>query len=142
MITNLADYFRPEQEIYLDSITYNRIEKANTPITGEISLVCQDNIQASLNDSGVKIIITRSLNFTPSVLFCLAVTFGMNLKFNEKKDDINWADINLAEEFQEHGAFATVQLLSRISLLIGQITSSFGQPLILPAIPAGNIQPK
>ena len=57
------------------------------------------------------------------------------MKFNERKSEYEWSEINLAEEFGENGDFVITQLMSRISLLIGQITSSFGQPpLILPAV--------
>ena len=42
-------------------------------------------------------------------------------------------NINLADEFRKNGDFVTIQLMSRITLLIAEITSSFGQqPLILP----------
>ena len=71
--------------------------------------------------------------FDPEKIFALSVSFGMDLKFNERKGEHDWQNVNLAEEFRENGDFVTAQLMSRISLLIGQITSSFGQqPLILP----------
>lgn len=65
----------------------------------------------------------------------LSVSFGAELKFNNRKSEQDWMKINLAEEFMQNGDFVTTQLMSRISLLIGQITSSFGQqPLILPTM--------
>ena len=51
----------------------------------------------------------------------------------ERKEEYDWDKINLAEEFRENGEFVLGNLMSRISLLIAEITSSFGQiPLILP----------
>ena len=132
MICNLQEYFTPEQEIFLDSINYRRIEDSGNEREQEVALLCQDNVKASVNDKGVRIIVTRSLVFEPEKIFVLSVSFGAELKFNSRKSEQDWMKINLAEEFRQNGDFVTTQLMSRISLLIGQITSSFGQqPLIL-----------
>ena len=135
MIRNLSEYFKPELEIFLDTVSYKRIENVNDKCEQELSLLCQDNLKAMLSEDGVRIIVTRTLMFEPEALFALNVSFGADLKFNERKVEHEWTEINLAEEFGENGDFVTGQLMSRISLLIGQITSSFGQqPLILPSI--------
>lgn len=133
MITNLADYFNPEQEIFLEGINYKRLENINSLSSKEISLLCQDTVNASSNQQTLRILITRTISVEPKMLFELSITFGAILTFNENSRDIDWEKINLAEELKENGAFITNQLVSRISLLIGQITSSFGQqPLLLP----------
>lgn len=135
MICNLQEYFKPEQEIFLDTINYRRIENSGNELEQEVALLCQDNIKASVNGEGVRIIVTRSLVFEPEKIFVLSVSFGAELKFNNRKSEQDWMKINLAEEFMQNGDFVTTQLMSRISLLIGQITSSFGQqPLILPTM--------
>lgn len=134
MIANLQEYFRPEIGIFLDAVEYKRIEEPNTEVKTEIAILCQDNVNASLNEDGVRILITRHVKFDPEKIFTLSVTFGADLKFTDRKLDYNWKDINLNEEFMENGDFVTSQLVSRISLIIGEITSSFGQqPLLLPA---------
>ena len=132
MISNLADYFVPEQEFYLDKVSYNRIDK--TESIREYSLNCTDNIEAEANEDTVKLTVSRLLKFAPEEIFELSVSFGAILKFNgEKKDDYDWTKINLAEEFRENGQFVLGNLVNRISLLIAEITSSFGQsPIILP----------
>ena len=135
MIKNLQEYFCPEISIFLDIVNYKRIEEHNKEIKQEISLLCQDNVNASVNEDGVRIIVTRSIIFDPNKLFTLSVSFGADLKFSDRKSEHEWKNINLAEEFLENGDFVTTQLMSRISLVIGEITSSFGQqPLILPTI--------
>lgn len=132
MIDNLSSYFIPEMEIFLDSTNYSRIENGKCD-NAELSLLCQDNVNVTLNANSVRIIITRVLKFDPEILFSLSVSFGAVLKFNDKKNEIDWKSLNLAEEFRENGNFVTSQLMSRISLLIGQITSFLGQsPLMLP----------
>ena len=135
MIRNLSEYFKPELEIFLDTVSYKRIENLNNKCEQELSLLCQDNLKVMTNEDGVRIIVTRTLMFEPEELFALNVSFGADLKFNERKAEHEWTEINLAEEFGENGDFVTAQLMSRISLLIGQITASFGQqPLILPSV--------
>ena len=133
MINNLANYFNPEMEIFLDSVNYTRIKDGAPPVKSDISLLYRDNINVTLIESGILIVISRSLTFDPKTIFELSVSFGAVLKFNENKDEVDWRNLNLAEEFRENGDFITVHLISRIDLLIGQITSSFGQqPIILP----------
>ena len=135
MIKNLSEYFKPELEIFLDTVSYKRIENLDNKTEQELLLLCQDNLKALTQEDGIRIIVTRTLTFDPEALFVLNVSFGADLKFNERKVEHEWTEINLAEEFGENGDFVTGQLMSRISLLIGQITSSFGQPpLILPAV--------
>lgn len=133
MIKNLYEYFLPEQEFYLQNIEYNRIETLAKKM--DFSLNCSDSITVEVLDNiGVKIIVTRSLSFEPNKIFQLSIAFGANLKFNpEKYEEYQWNGINLAEEFRNNGDFVIGNLMSRISLLIAQITSSFGQqPLVLP----------
>ncbi len=132
MIRNLADYFESGQEYYLDKVVYDRIE---TPIADqEFTLNCTENLFAVLDGDTVRLTVQRALSFDPKGIFGLSVSFGAILRFNEsKKNEIDWNTINLAEEFKQNGEFATTNLISRISLLIATMTSSFGQqPIILP----------
>lgn len=141
MISNLSDYFLPEQEIYLQSIYYNKLDMDTKSV--EYSLNCTDNIQADVNDvEGVRLTITRTLELDPKGIFELSVAFGAALYFvEEKKEEYDWHRVNLAEEFKNNGGFVTDNLLNRITLQIAQITSSFGQtPLILPPMIANDIE--
>ena len=131
MIQNLADCFASEQEFYLDKITYNRIDKSNEP--KEYLLNCTDNIDVEVNKDIVKLTVNRVLQFEPREIFELSISFGAILKFKkEKKEAYDWQKINLEEEFRENGEFVLGNLMQRISLLVAEITSSYGQsPLIL-----------
>lgn len=136
MIENLEKYFLPEQTFYLHNINYNRIEAPSV----ERQLNCIDNINVEVNDTdGVKLILTRTLKFDPEGVFELSVSFGAILKFDKDvKNEINWHEINAAEEFRANGDFVLRNLLDRISLLIAEVTSSFGQsPIIVPPVIAG-----
>lgn len=132
MIKNLEEYFLPEQTYFLNSVNYKILDNASQD--GEIK--CIDNINTNVTDDGVRVIFTRTLKFTPESIFELSVSFGTILKFNEKnKDEIKWNDISLAKEFKDNGAFVLQNLLNRTSLLIAEITASFGQiPIIIPPI--------
>lgn len=131
MIKNLMEYFQPEQEFYLQNISYNRLEKSEQE---NHSLNCLDNIQVEKKGNKVRITVTRSLEFDPEEFFNLNISFGAVLKFAEEREkEYDWSKINLAEEFKNNGEFVTGNLMSRISLLTAQITSSFGQqPIVLP----------
>lgn len=132
---NLGQYFMNEHQIYLNGINFEKFDAIPQPENGEITLNCADNITSTVKDNeGVQIILTRKLTFMPEQLFGLEISFGADLKFDkEKAKEINWREINLADEFRDNGEFIISNLLSRISLLVAQITSSFGHtPLIIP----------
>lgn len=131
MISNLAEYFENEQEFYLDKVLYNRIDKKLQE--EEHSLNCFDNIEVEVSGDVVKVTVMRSLKFEPEEIFELSVSYGAILKIKKEKEmDYNWNQIDLAEEFRMNGQFVLGNLMNRMSLLIAEITSSFGQaPLIL-----------
>lgn len=133
MINNLETYFLPEKDIYLENISYEKIGIFSD--NKEYSLSCADSIKVNVNNrESVSVTVVRKLEFEPKDIFSLTVSYGALLKFDpEKVDEYNWHEINLADEFRENGDFITANLMSRITLQIAQITSSFGEmPLILP----------
>lgn len=132
-MNNLSDYFENEQEFYLDSITYSRIEH-NTNKT-EVKLICNDTIQANRSgDENVIVTVKRDIRFDPEILFKLSISYGVILHLiPEKKGEISWDELDLSVEFRDNGSFATANVFNKISLLIGEITGSFGQsPMIIP----------
>ena len=134
MISNLEDYFEDELRFYLDKVSYNRIDKKGQ--AEEYSLKCIDNIEAVVEEGTVRLTVKRILKFEPEEIFELLVSYGAILKIKEeKKKDHDWEKIDLAGEFRENGQFVLENLMSRISLLIAEITSSYGQPpIILPPV--------
>ena len=134
MINNFSGYFENKHDIFLEDISYSRLE---TNITTDCSLNCTDNINAQLiENQGIKLVVTRALEFEPESIFSMKVSFGAKLYFKEDKmKAFDWSQLNLAEEFRENGDFVINELMSRITLMIAQITASFGQvPLILPPL--------
>ena len=140
MITNLSTYFLPEQNIFLHEINYSRIEEVQQYVREERLLNCSDHIEVRISgDEMVRIIVTRELFFDPQELFRLSVSFGADLKIDPQKNgEYKWDEINLAEEFKENGDFVTGNLMARITLMIAEITSAYGQqPIILQPEIAG-----
>lgn len=135
MIRNLSEFFEPEVDIFLDTVNYKRIESIETGGDCSQLMLCQDNLKAVVCEGNVRIVVTRRILFEPEGIFDLTVSFGADLSFNERKAEYDWSKINLTEEFRENGDFIIGQLMSRLSMLIGSITSSYGQPpLLLPAL--------
>lgn len=137
MIDNLSSYFRPEHQFYLHSINFKKIEdNQQLPAdTKNIELSCSDNLTVNTdpNYDVVNLFVTRTLSFKPDILFHASVTFGAILKFNDRKHEIDWKSVDLSNEFLYNGQFVTSNLMARITLLMGEITSSTGQtPLFLP----------
>ena len=132
MIKNLADYFMPGQKYYLDEIAYKRIEKSSG--INEYTLCCKDDIKVDSCEENIKLTVTRSLRFDPEEVFELSISFGAILEYNkDKKTEMDWENINLADEFRENGQFVLNNLMSRIALLVANITSTGGQlPIIVP----------
>ena len=132
-LKNLSDYFKDEQECFLEYANYEIIKESEEQ--EEYELDCSDKILVDVEkDNGVKVTLERSLYFNPESLFKAKVVFVALLEFREeRKDELDWDKINLAQEFLNNGEFVLRGLTSRASILISQITSSCGQmPIITP----------
>lgn len=137
MIDNLSSYFLSEHQFYLHQINYEKVESDQIkPInTDSIELSCSDNLSVHVNPENdtVNLFVTRTLSFKPDILFHASVTYGAILRFNDKKSEIDFEKVDLSKEFLNNGQFVTANLMARITLLLGEITSSTGQtPLFLP----------
>lgn len=136
---DFAKYFDLDHEVYLESINYKKLD--DIEVEDKLALDCIDNIKADIiNEDQVKIIFIRSLKFDPECLFELKVAFGAVFNLNkEYKEEVEWSKIDLSEELRKSGDNVLGEIISRVSLQIAEITSSFGQsPIITPPIVAGN----
>lgn len=127
---DLNGIFEDETVIFLDNINFDLLD---TPeIYEESDIVFTDSVNAEIiDDETVRVIFTRDMNFMPTGLYTLSVSFGqlMHIK-REHVGKIDWEHINLAEEFHTTPDYLS-DIVSRTALLIAQITSSFGQPPII-----------
>lgn len=131
MISNINDYFESDYEFYLDKVSY--IHKQKTSSTDEYSLNCNDRLEAKeISDEKLQVSVSRSLVFDPDDLYSISVTFVAVLKYNmAKKDELKNLSDDLSRDLLAHGQFFMSNIMARISLLISEITSSYGQPGVI-----------
>lgn len=133
-MNEFVSYFENEQEFYLEDISFKRLDNSedNSEDVGEYALYCKDDLSVFRNNNIVKVKISRNLKCIPEALFELTVSFGATLKLNDKGLTKEWTEDDLKKEFCKNGQFVTSNLMNRISLLIAEITSSFGQtPMVI-----------
>lgn len=132
MIERFVDYFQPEHEISLENIEYNRSIPTIQKQAHQMTCTDKLSVKLDLENNGIGLLLTRSMAFEPQDLFELSVSFSALLTIKEdRKNEIDWEKINLAEEFRNNGNFILDGLFNRITLLIGQITASYGQTPIM-----------
>lgn len=131
-MVKLDEYFNGSYSLYLDKAEYTRISEND----GEVVLNVKDDIDINLDSKGqgIDAIITRRLSFTPNSLFEITVSFGVFLEFKDEYKDDETLDLNeLKKEFFVGQSAIINIVMSRISLLISQMTSSFGErPIVTP----------
>ena len=130
-------YFLPSNKINLENISYETVE-GKLPENGQqIKLSCKDTIVAKLTNKGVKINLNRKVDFEPESLFVVSVTFSVFLPFRDSSvTEVDWKTVDIAGEFKRAGGPVLGSLMSKASLMIGQITAASGQnPLITNASP-------
>lgn len=126
MIKNLQKYFLSNYEFYLENIDYRHLN--NPSSNNNLSLNCIDHIDCHIKDNFLLLTLTRKLEFEPSSMFYLSISYNIQLEFNKKyQNEIDWNKVNLSEEFRQNGDFVLNNILNRITLLISEITSSYGQ---------------
>lgn len=134
-------YFLASNKINLENISYETIN-VNQPQNGEqVKLNCKDTIVAKIiAGKGVKINLNRKVDFEPERLFVISVTFSVFLPFKDgAEEEMDWKTVDVAGEFRRAGGPVLGSLMSRASLMIGQITAASGQnPLITTPSPAVN----
>ncbi len=125
-------YFLPNTKINLENVSYETVKNGNE--TKQYKMTCKDTILAQLMGNGVKINFNRKVDFEPEALFVISVTFSVFLPFKDgAKDELDWKNMDIAGEFKKAGGPILTTLMSKTSLLIGEITASAGQnPLITP----------
>ncbi len=126
---DFSRYFLPGHQVFLEYINFETT--ASRP--GKRRMNCKDTIVARLSDPvGVKVTFNRALSFEPDGIFYLSVTFSCFLRFDPRtKDEVDWHSLDIAGELRTGGGPILLELASRASLLISEITSASGQPPII-----------
>lgn len=130
---NFDNYLNSDYKFYLEEIQYRKLQPAASGAA--LRLACQDHIDADVAEEGkLKITFTRRLMFDPSGIYELTVAYGAIATINTQGlNEIDWKNINVADEIRNGNCTLLNNLVSRTSLQIGEITSSSGQaPVITP----------
>ncbi len=135
-MNNFAEYFLPERRIFLENISYETVETEKSTETRRLG--CRDTVVSQLIlPVGVKFIFNRRLAFEPEAVFTLSVSFGVMLRFDAaRRDEVNWREVNLVQEFTRNFPALLSELSARTTLLAAQITSSAGGVPIVASPPA------
>lgn len=129
---NFTELFNENYSYFLKNINYQVITVGN--IQDKVDIVIKDNtFFKMLDETHLEFGVERNIKFTPDIVYNLKVSFGAILEFkdaNKVKDNINWVE----ELKNTTEGMAIIQgLLTRISLQISQITSSYGMnPIVTP----------
>ncbi len=126
---SFIEKLRGQQELFLDSVKYEM--SFGEVKNGEARLAINDSLDVCVEEGKIKVVFLRVVNTVPMELFSISVSFGCFLPL--KEDYINekdWDIVQLKEELlQEKNIIGG--LVSRSSMLISQISSSYGQSPII-----------
>ena len=131
---NIFDkYFTGNCTISLENVAYRKLDE----IEEDVTLNVKDDIEIKekvSNSGSIECIFSRNLSFVPKSLVDITVSFGISLELNEKYKETNNLDYDILKKhlLSEDSVIASI-VMSRISLLISQLTSSYGErPIITP----------
>ena len=130
---DINQYIEPRQQTFLSNVEYRLLELVASGSKNVINVA--DNLEARfLDPKHIKLTLTRKLTFTPAGLFELSVSFGTILTLREDSYYlVDWKTYDVAEEIARNSKNLINPLAARISLLISEITSSYGQnPIVTP----------
>lgn len=130
-MSNFDEYFTGGCSISLKNVVYKKLAE----IEADVSLNVKDNLDIHKEGSdNIELIISRNLSFTPYSMVDIDVSFSVFLELNDKYKGDKQLDYTLIKkEILNKDSVIMSIIMSRISLLISQLTSSYGErPIITP----------
>ena len=129
---NFIETFNENYSYFLKEIQYQVITVGS--IQDKIDIMIGDHLTFNmLDDLHGEIIVERTVKFEPNVVYELSVSFGAILELKERnkiENDSDWKNDFIKSP---EGNTIIQGLLSRVSLQIAQITSSYGlNPIVTP----------
>jgi hypothetical protein len=118
------------------SVSYDFSAKKAKERLDEIRIVLQDRIEGIVpGDDSLSCKVVREISTSPQSIISISV--AVKVYFNIKKKysgKVPWDEMDVEKELFENCKSFFVNPMSRISLLIANITSSFaGSPMITPS---------
>ena len=129
---NFIETFNENYSYFLKEIQYQVITVGS--IQDKIDIMIGDHLTFNmLDDLHGEIIVERTVKFEPNVVYELSVSFGAILELKDRnkiENDSDWKNDFIKSP---EGNTIIQGLLSRVSLQIAQITSSYGlNPIVTP----------
>ena len=127
----LGDLFQDDYRYALEKVCHSL---QGNPGEEEPVLLVSDSIDVETLENSVKVHVVRNVFFDPESIFSVEVGYVAELYYKEDTAKIIKKNQDkLKSRFIQEGDFVLSNLMSRVALLIAQITSSSGfQPLITP----------
>ena len=129
---NFVEMFYENYSCFLNEVNYKVVAVGD--VRDKVDILINDNVSFELvGDSNLKVVVERKISFNPNIVYEIRVSFGAILTFRDGNNKLD--NIDFEKEFitDANGSIIIQGLLSRISLQIAQITSSYGQnPLVTP----------
>ena len=126
-------YFAGGCSLSLLNVKYDRKDEIQT----DVELIIQDsldiqNINGKSED--LEFIVSRHLSFKPECFADISVSFSVILKLNDEYRHAESLDYKtLKQEMIGPDSIIIPMIMSRISLIISQLTSSYGErPVVTP----------
>jgi hypothetical protein len=134
----LIDYIEDRAHRQLMSVSYDFSEDAELAMSDDsdkLAVLLRDRIDRIVTgDDSLSCEVTREVVTSPHEIIKMSVTVKLYLHVKEKySGKVKWETINIKEELFESCSSFFADPMSRISLIIANITASFtGLPLITP----------
>lgn len=118
----------------LKDISYNTIDIEDDE-NSEVEISFVDDFDIVRNNDKILIIdFNRKLIMSGDALFNLSITYRIE-HFVKQDENIHLKDYNIDEEIKKNIEMFSGNVMSKVSLLISEITSNFGTfPIITPPI--------
>ena len=132
---NYNEIFEKQGLLFLNDVSYELLTLEHN--ADNVKTVVIDDLKTDLieNNAKLRVIFTRKVVHEPQALFNLVVSVGAIFTFTDQfvKNDIK--RINFAEMLKANDNRLFINIISRTSQLISQITSSHGAvPLVTPPV--------
>ena len=129
---NFVEMFHENYSYFLNEINYKVVTVGD--VKDKVDILINDNISFEMvNGTHLKVVVGRKVSFNPNVVYELSVSFGAILAIKEGTNITDISDFEKEFVADTNGAIIIQGLLSRVSLQIAQITSSYGQnPIVTP----------
>lgn len=131
----LKDLFDGTCRIAPLHMEWKTLEPLNNPAE-KAEIVVEDSVRWEKESDCLRVICTRKAGFLPECSFSVTVSYMVEHILLKPDSLIDISDEEIDQEVQEHLGFYIQEnqgLMSRVSLIISQMSSAFGAPpLILP----------